>query len=106
MLAFEGDGKVSEDFNEAGPNGLALLFRICFALQHCPTSPPTASAATVFMTASWEGTRNACLMQDRLYAVQRVLNCVYSLTALSTKHAMLFSNSMANTSSDSRETSA
>ena len=37
MLAFEGDGKVPEDFNEAGPNGLALLFRICFALQHRPT---------------------------------------------------------------------
>ena len=37
MLAFEGDGKVPEDFNETGPNGLALLFRICFALQQRPT---------------------------------------------------------------------
>ena len=42
MLAFEGDGKVPEDFNEAGPDGLALLFRICFALQHCTTRSPTA----------------------------------------------------------------
>lgn len=33
MLAFEGDGKAPEDINEAASNGLALLFRICFALQ-------------------------------------------------------------------------
>ncbi len=36
MLAFESDGEVPEDVDEAASNGLALHFRICLALQHCP----------------------------------------------------------------------
>ena len=37
------------------------------------------------MTASLDGTRNACLTQNRLYTVQRALNFAYSLTALNSE---------------------